>query len=43
MKSRRNYRAYLLMGLRARIAREPYGVRLISLYSFLFDVVELPC
>lgn len=37
-----NRRAYLITGLRARIAKEPYGRRLLWLYSALFDAVELP-
>jgi len=43
MKSRRNYRSYLLQGIRERIAKEPFGLRLLGLYSMLFDAVELPC
>ena len=40
--NRRNYRRYLMTGIRQRIAREKYGLRLLTLYSFLFDAGELP-
>lgn len=43
MSPRWNRRAYLINGLRQRIANESFGRQLISLYSMLFDAVELPC
>lgn len=37
----RNYRRRLMTGIRAKIAREPFGMRLIALYTALFDATEL--
>lgn len=42
MNTRWNHRSHLVNGIRRRIANEPYGFRLIWLYSMLFDAVELP-
>lgn len=43
MNPRWNRRAALIQGLRERITRESFGIRLLMLYSMLFDAVELPC
>lgn len=40
--TRRNYRKWLLAGIRDRIDREKFGGRLLILWSFLLDAAELP-
>lgn len=40
--SRWNYRRHLMAGLRERISREPFGARLLNLWSWLLDASELP-
>lgn len=39
---RRNYRRYLMAGLRQQIAKEKSPLRLLWLYTRLFDASELP-
>lgn len=42
MNPHTNHRAHLIQGIRARIEREHGGLRLLGLFSMLFDAEELP-